>query len=67
MDLLDKKRQLVYSGKLLCKRDGIFGRSRWSELFVLLFDNYCEILSYAFFPLYGLPSIFSGDDKTKGN
>ncbi|KAF5362320.1 hypothetical protein D9756_002193 [Leucocoprinus leucothites] len=40
MDLLDPKRQLVHSGKLLRQPDGGLEWSGWSELFVLLFDNY---------------------------
>lgn len=45
MDLLDEKRQLVHSGKLLRQPDGGLEWSGWSELFVLLFDNYCELSS----------------------
>lgn len=41
MDLLDQRRQLVHSGKLLRQPDGGLEWNGWSELFVLLFDNYC--------------------------
>ncbi|EKM81602.1 hypothetical protein AGABI1DRAFT_54457, partial [Agaricus bisporus var. burnettii JB137-S8] len=40
MDLLDEKRQLVHSGKLLRQPDSGLEWNGWSELFVLLFDNY---------------------------
>ncbi|KAG8970658.1 hypothetical protein FRC05_000516 [Tulasnella sp. 425] len=40
MDLLDETRQLVHTGKLLRPPDGNFELSGWTELFVILFDNY---------------------------
>ncbi|KDQ19102.1 hypothetical protein BOTBODRAFT_103593 [Botryobasidium botryosum FD-172 SS1] len=40
MDLLDETRTLVHTGKLLRQPDGGLEWSGWSELFVLLFDNY---------------------------
>ena len=42
MDLLAKNRSLIHTGKLLRQPDTPFQWSGWSELFVLLFDNYCE-------------------------
>lgn len=42
MDLLDENRSLIYTGKLLRQPDTGFEWSGWTELFVLLFDNYCE-------------------------
>jgi len=39
MDLLDDKRSLIHSGRLLKQPDG--GLNGWGELHVLLFDNYC--------------------------
>ncbi len=45
MDLLDETRQLVHAGKLLRQPDGSFELSGWTELFVLLFDNYRELAS----------------------
>ena len=42
MDLLADNRSLIYTGKLLRQPDNGFEWSGWSELFVLLFDNYCE-------------------------
>lgn len=46
MDLLAENRSLIYTGKLLRQPDTGFEWSGWSELFVLLFDNYCEIYSF---------------------
>ncbi|KAF8887321.1 CNH domain-containing protein [Infundibulicybe gibba] len=40
MGLLDPDRSLVYSGKLLRQPDGGLEWNGWTELFVLLFDNY---------------------------
>ncbi|KAJ3809165.1 CNH domain-containing protein [Lentinula aff. lateritia] len=40
MDLLDKNRSLIHTGRLLRQPDGGLEWSGWSELFVLLFDNY---------------------------
>ncbi|THU88754.1 Dbl homology domain-containing protein [Dendrothele bispora CBS 962.96] len=41
MDLLDESRQLIHEGKLLRQPEGSIEWSGLSELFVLLFDNYC--------------------------
>lgn len=41
MDLLDSSRSLIHSGKLLRQTDGLEW-SGWTELYVLLFDNYCK-------------------------
>ncbi|KAF8621825.1 hypothetical protein AX15_007493 [Amanita polypyramis BW_CC] len=38
MDLLNEQRSLVHSGKLLRQPEG--GLTTWTEVFVLLFDNY---------------------------
>ncbi|KAF8638446.1 hypothetical protein AX17_002203 [Amanita inopinata Kibby_2008] len=38
--LLDENRSLIYSGKLLRQPDSGLEWNGWSELFVLLFDNY---------------------------
>lgn len=40
LDLLDEQRSLIYSGKLLRQPDGGLEWNGWSELYVLLFDNY---------------------------
>ncbi|KAK1225868.1 Rho guanine nucleotide exchange factor [Marasmius sp. AFHP31] len=40
MDLLDENRSLIHSGKLLRQPDSGLEWSGWSELYVLLFDNY---------------------------
>lgn len=42
LDLLDENRSLLYSGKLLRQPESGLEWSGWSELFVLLFDNYRE-------------------------
>lgn len=45
MDLLNENRSLIHTGKLLRQPDTGFEWSGWTELFVLLFDNYrtCSI------------------------
>ncbi|KZT25369.1 Dbl-like domain-containing protein [Neolentinus lepideus HHB14362 ss-1] len=40
MDLLDENRSLIHTGKLLRQPDTGLGLEGWTELFVLLFDNY---------------------------
>ncbi|KIL64636.1 hypothetical protein M378DRAFT_186692 [Amanita muscaria Koide BX008] len=40
LDLLNENRSLIYSGKLLRQPDSGLGWNGWSELFILLFDNY---------------------------
>ncbi|OSX64043.1 hypothetical protein POSPLADRAFT_1179647 [Postia placenta MAD-698-R-SB12] len=40
MDLLNENRSLIHTGKLLRQPDTGFEWSGWTELFVLLFDNY---------------------------
>ncbi|KAF5351291.1 hypothetical protein D9758_007992 [Tetrapyrgos nigripes] len=40
MDLLDKNRSLIHFGRLLRQPDSGLEWNGWSELFVLLFDNY---------------------------
>lgn len=42
MDLLNAQRSLVHSGKLLRHPEGSL--TTWTEVFVLLFDNYGEPL-----------------------
>lgn len=65
MDLLDETRQLVHTGKLLRPPDGNFELSGWTELFVILFDNYCKaILGPSRDRTHWLP--FSGHDEDKG-
>jgi len=41
MDLLDQNRSLVHAGKLLRQPDSGLEWNGWTELHVLLFDNYC--------------------------
>ncbi len=45
MDLLNENRSLIHTGKLLRQPDTGFEWNGWTELFVLLFDNYRELLS----------------------
>ena len=40
MDLLNENRSLVHAGKLLRQPETGFEWNGWTELFVLLFDNY---------------------------
>ncbi|KAK0214906.1 CNH domain-containing protein [Armillaria fumosa] len=47
MDLLDDNRSLIHTGKLLRQPDGGLEWNGWSELFVLLFDNYCKTVASA--------------------
>lgn len=43
MDLLNENRSLIHTGKLLRQPDNGFDiTSGWTELYVLLFDNYRE-------------------------
>ena len=42
MDLLAENRSLIHTGTLLCKPHTSIGWGGWSEILVLLFDNYCE-------------------------
>ena len=45
MDLLNENRSLVHAGKLLRQPETGFEWSGWTELFVLLFDNYRKLSS----------------------
>jgi hypothetical protein len=49
MDLLDENRSLIYTGRLLRQPDTGFEWNGWSELFVLLFDNYRQSGLFLFF------------------
>ena len=40
MDLLNENRSLIHTGKFLRQPDTGFEWNGWTELFVLLFDNY---------------------------
>ncbi len=46
MDLLDENRSLIHSGKLLRQPDSGLEWNGWSELFVLLFDNYRSFICH---------------------
>lgn len=64
MDLLDENRSLIHTGKLLRQPDSGLEWNGWSELFVLLFDNYRAYESFSYLSrrltVYG-----SGDDQTE--
>ncbi len=45
MDLLHENRSLIHTGKLLRQPDTGFEWNGWTELFVLLFDNYRKLLA----------------------
>lgn len=51
MDLLDENRSLIHAGKLLRQPESGFEWSGWSELFVLLFDNYRKRVELVTFEL----------------
>lgn len=48
MDLLNEMRSLIHTGRLVRKPDSGSERNGWSELFVLLFDNYCRSFTSIF-------------------
>jgi hypothetical protein len=66
MDLLAENRSLIHAGKLLRQPDTGFGWSGWSELFVLLFDNYCRSSGLVWRCRLSIATAYSGHDKTKG-
>lgn len=45
MDLLDENRSLFHTGKLLRQPDTGFEWGGWTEMVVLLFDNYSEFIA----------------------
>jgi hypothetical protein len=66
MDLLAENRSLIHTGKLLRQPDTGFEWSGWSELFVLLFDNYRKSKGREGAQAACLlRSHISGDDETK--
>lgn len=64
MDLLSENRSLIHAGKLLSAPHKTFEGNSWSELFVLLFDNYC-VWRYSSLQSIYLPHP-SGYDETQG-
>lgn len=64
MDLLDEHRSLIHTGKLLRQPETGFEWNGWSELFVLLFDNYCGC--FALNPETTLIVLYSGYDEAQG-
>lgn len=65
MDLLVENRSLIYTGKLLRQPDTGFEWSGWSELFVLLFDNYCRPLPLSFAEFMSTEWIHSCHDEAE--
>ncbi len=67
MDLLAENRSLIHAGKLLRQPDTGFEWSGWSELFVLLFDNYCKPKGRAGPAVSFIDcDVHSGHDKAQG-
>jgi hypothetical protein len=66
MELLAENRSLVHAGKLLRQPDTCFGWCGWSQLFVLLFDNYCKSRGLVWRFRLLIAVAYSGHDKTKG-
>ena len=66
MDLLDKNRSLVHQGKLLRQPDSGLEWNGWTELIVLLFDNYRTGIFYSRTRNGSDYLICSGNDKTEG-
>jgi len=66
MDLLNEDRSLIHTGKLLRQPDTGFGWSGWTELLVLLFDNYRRGLDIGSFPSLAHESPPSCYDETQG-
>jgi hypothetical protein len=59
MDLLNEQRSLIHTGRLIRPDNG----NTWMELFVMLFDNYCELnCRYSVLAFYSLR--YSGDNQT---
>jgi hypothetical protein len=66
MDLLAENRSLIHTGKLLRQPDTGFEWSGWSELFVLLFDNYCKSRTEGAVAIWLLIVMaHSGDDEAE--
>jgi hypothetical protein len=66
MDLLDQNRSLIHSGKLLRQPDSGLEWNGWTELHVLLFDNYRTEISFARTKIVSDCLHCSGYDKTQG-
>jgi hypothetical protein len=66
MDLLAPNRSLIHAGKLFRPPDTGFEWSGWSELLVLLFDNYCKSSGLVCRYSLLIAVAYSGHDKTKG-
>jgi len=66
MDLLNESRTLVHVGKLLRQPETGFEWNGWSELFVLLFDNYCECVSFSVWDGMLNNFLCSGYDEAQG-
>jgi hypothetical protein len=64
MDLLNENRSLIHAGKLLRQPDTGFEWNGWTELFVLLFDNYRKY-SHIIGLYRELHAPFSGHDQAE--
>jgi hypothetical protein len=43
LDLLNPMRELIHKGKVFRQPESTIGSGSWSELLILLFDNYCTL------------------------
>ena len=66
MDLLNDNRSLIHTGKFLRQSDTIFEWNGWTELFALLFDNYCKGQSLICLPGHTHEASNSCYDETQG-
>lgn len=51
MDLLNEHRSLIHAGRLLRQPEGGFEFGGWTDLWVILFDNYRKISSAVSVPV----------------
>ena len=66
MDLLNENRSLVHAGKLLRQPETGFEWNGWTELFVLLFDNYSKPYHNPLILFSYLQVARSGADEDEG-
>jgi len=67
MDLLNENRSLIHTGRFLRPPDTGFGWSGWTELVVLLFDDYRK--GFDILDVFSSPAHESSDsfcDETQG-
>jgi hypothetical protein len=51
MDLLADSRSLIHTGRLYRQPEGGITKNDWTELIVLLFDNYCKPANHSTGPM----------------